>query len=177
MKRNGFTLIEILIVLLIMAILGTIILTLTKTSQNLYQNIYKDADGQTEARIALSYIMVKIRQNDVKGAIEIDDVNDQMIIKDWKTDITQDDYTIYFVADTDPSKGGYLTEEKGSTVQEIARIQSFTISESKKEEPDASSGVAINRIKERMITATVTYKDKLENIKALTENYTSRCVN
>ncbi|MCT4618470.1 MAG: DUF4860 domain-containing protein [Marinisporobacter sp.] len=177
MKKNGFTLIEILIVLLIMTILGTIILSLVKTSQNLYQNIYKDADAEMEARIALSYVMVKIRQNDVKDGIEVDDKNNKIIIKESKIDKTKNDYEIYFELDTAPAKGGYLKEKQGGKVQDIAKIQSFTISESKKEETDTSAGVSINKIKERMITVTVTYKDKFENIKSLTENYTIRCVN
>lgn len=63
--RGGFTLIETLIVMAMLAILGTVLVSLVASGGKQFQHLQKNYQSENEARIALSYITVKIRQNDV----------------------------------------------------------------------------------------------------------------
>jgi prepilin-type N-terminal cleavage/methylation domain-containing protein len=62
--ESGFTLVEILIAIVVIAILGTATLSLLSSTGSLYNKIHYDSNSENEARIALSYITIKVRQND-----------------------------------------------------------------------------------------------------------------
>jgi|LSQX01.1.fsa_nt_gb prepilin-type N-terminal cleavage/methylation domain-containing protein len=63
-STKGFTMIELVISLAIMSLLVSTCITLFTAGQRTYQSIYDDYQLQSEARIAISYLDVKIRQND-----------------------------------------------------------------------------------------------------------------
>ncbi len=62
--RGGFTLLEMVVAIGVVAILGTALLSFIAASGNLFGNISSEYYAENEARIALSYITVKVRQND-----------------------------------------------------------------------------------------------------------------
>lgn len=66
---HGNTLIELMIVMSMVALLGGVILGLVSTGGSAFQKIQAAHSTQTEARLALSYITVKVRQNDVQAGI------------------------------------------------------------------------------------------------------------
>ena len=63
-KQRGYTLIELIIVMAIFAIVGSLIVTLMRSGGKFNEGVQRNAEAQNSARIAMSYINVKIRQND-----------------------------------------------------------------------------------------------------------------
>ena len=63
-KQRGFTLIELIVVMALFAIVGSLIVTLMRSGGKFNEDVQRNADAQSSARIAMSYINVKIRQND-----------------------------------------------------------------------------------------------------------------
>jgi prepilin-type N-terminal cleavage/methylation domain-containing protein len=61
---KGFTLVELIVAMAVMSLLVTACFSLFYTGQNTYGGIYGKYQHQNEARIAMSYLNVKIRQND-----------------------------------------------------------------------------------------------------------------
>lgn len=61
---KGFTLIELIVAMAVMSLLVAACFSLFFTGQSTYGGIYGDYQHQNEARIAMSYLNVKIRQND-----------------------------------------------------------------------------------------------------------------
>ena len=70
-SEKGFTLVELLLAMAILSILAASLVSLLSTGSSLFVNTEKYYQSQLEARTALSYITVKIRQNDVAGAVEL----------------------------------------------------------------------------------------------------------
>lgn len=68
---QGYTLAELITVLAIIAILGTMLMSMLSTGTQFYQNANTTMDKQNNIRLAIAYITVKIRQNDVTGCISI----------------------------------------------------------------------------------------------------------
>ncbi len=63
-SKKGFTLIELIVALAVMSVLVTACYSLFFAGQRTYATIYDNSQQQHEARIAMSYLNVKIRQND-----------------------------------------------------------------------------------------------------------------
>ncbi len=61
---KGFTMIELIVAMAVMSLLVTACFSLFYTGQSTYGGIYGNYRHQSEARIAMSYLNVKIRQND-----------------------------------------------------------------------------------------------------------------
>lgn len=61
---QGYTLVELITVLAIMGILGTMLVSMLNIGVKFYRNEYSAMDNQNNARLAIAYITVKIRQND-----------------------------------------------------------------------------------------------------------------
>jgi prepilin-type N-terminal cleavage/methylation domain-containing protein len=61
---GGFTLLEMVAAIAVAAILGTALLSFVSASGNLYKSISSEYRAENEARIALSYVTIKVRQND-----------------------------------------------------------------------------------------------------------------
>ena len=64
-SEKGFTLVELILALAIMSILLTMFYTLFFAGGRHYEFVHDSYKMQNEARIAMSYITTKIRQNDV----------------------------------------------------------------------------------------------------------------
>ena len=70
--ERGFSVIELLIALAIMALLGSSLIALMGAGGDAFRRVLSDRDAQAEARIAVSYVTVKIRQNDARGRVSIE---------------------------------------------------------------------------------------------------------
>lgn len=71
-EPNGYSLIEMMIVMMLLVLFGLGIFMLAATSSTTYQKLVEDKETDGELRIASSYLMTKIRQNDRMGAIRIE---------------------------------------------------------------------------------------------------------
>ncbi|MDR3543324.1 MAG: DUF4860 domain-containing protein [Desulfosporosinus sp.] len=131
-NTKGFTIVELLVAMAIFAILGTMLLTMMNTGANLYRNANATMDAQSNARIAMSYITVKIRQNDVLNQIYIDNTSYPPLKVLTINDAANPGNTFWIYIDN-----GKLREQYGNTVtgfddvnlgsgEEIADIKSFT---------------------------------------------------
>lgn len=70
-KNGGFSLIELIFVMALVAIFGVTTFTLVASGSSAYRNIIKKKDANSELRVALSYINMRVRQNDSEGSILI----------------------------------------------------------------------------------------------------------
>ena len=71
MDNKGYTTVELVLVLLLLLLFGVTTFTLIFAGSDTYQRISNNKNAETDARIALSYLNVKIRQNDMAGKIEV----------------------------------------------------------------------------------------------------------
>ena len=70
-KENGRTFIETLSVLLILILLGVGCFSLSMSTFGAYQWLNDSKEKNTELRVANSFVMNKIRQNDIKGSLDV----------------------------------------------------------------------------------------------------------
>jgi hypothetical protein len=113
--------IELLIALTLIALLGGSLLTVIGTGSGIFARIFAERDRQSEARIALSYVSVKLRQNGGGGVVSIVDsgspANARGVLKiDETPDNAADDcYFIYFRPNADGGgSGGQLLEKRSN---------------------------------------------------------------
>lgn len=112
-KTQGYTLVELITALAIIGILGTMLLSMINTGGHFYRTANTTMDNQNNARIAIAYITVKIRQNDVVSEISVaapvasDSTFQVLKIKDAST--TGKFFWIYFDSSTNK-----LREQKDS---------------------------------------------------------------
>ena len=69
--ESGNTLVELIMVMVLMVFFGFTIFTLIQAGSHTEQRIIDNKNAQVDARIALSYITVRVRKNDSVGRIEI----------------------------------------------------------------------------------------------------------
>lgn len=69
--ERGSTLVEMVMVMTLFVLFGLAIYTLIFAGSETQQRIMEEKDAQIDARIALSYINVRLRQNDKKNRISI----------------------------------------------------------------------------------------------------------
>lgn len=74
-KKQGNSLIELIVVMAMLGLLGGVLVGLITTGGNIYQKVSANSDAQIEARMALSYLTVKLRQNDVENGITLPTTN------------------------------------------------------------------------------------------------------
>lgn len=77
---SGFTLLEMIVVIAVLAILGTATLTLLSASSNVFKHIHNDYNVENEARIALAYTTIKVRQNDFTYDVGATTVNSVKLV-------------------------------------------------------------------------------------------------
>ena len=69
---QGYTLVELITVMAIVGILGTMLVSMLNIGVKFYRTADTSMDNQNNARLAIAYITVKIRQNDVADGISVD---------------------------------------------------------------------------------------------------------
>lgn len=135
MNTKGYTLVELVTVMAIMGILGTMLVTMMNTGGRLYRNANTVMDAQNNARLAVSYITVKIRQNDVSNGISVDKTSYSVPVLKINDSSVDNGYTYWIYFDGSTSK---LREQYGNTGfnsvlgsgAEIADISYFDIEQS-----------------------------------------------
>jgi hypothetical protein len=70
-KNRGSTSIESIAVLVLLILAGICLFTLSISSTSAYSRLYDGKEASVQARVALSFVSMKIRQNDVSGGVEI----------------------------------------------------------------------------------------------------------
>lgn len=80
-KKHGNSLIELIIVMAMLGLLGGVLVSLIATGGSIFRKVSDNSDAQIEARMALSYVTVKLRQNDVEGGISLPSANSLRINK------------------------------------------------------------------------------------------------
>lgn len=69
--RRGYTLVELMLVMLLLALFGITIMTLIQSGSTAYQKIVENRNAESDARIAINYLDVRVRQNDERGAVTV----------------------------------------------------------------------------------------------------------
>ncbi len=72
-NKSGFTIIELVVAMAIMGILGGVVASLVTMGTSSYQKVNTDLDYQTQARTAMSFITVQLRQHDEAGLVLMTD--------------------------------------------------------------------------------------------------------
>ncbi|KGK86375.1 hypothetical protein DP73_16760 [Desulfosporosinus sp. HMP52] len=127
---KGYTLAELIVVMAIMAILGTTLLTMMNTGGKLYRNANAIMEEQSNSRLAMSYITMRIRQNDVKNNINIANVTvDGKLYRALTiADSSNSNRSYWIYIDTTTGKLKELIVTSTSTsVSDIADVSNFTI--------------------------------------------------
>lgn len=70
-NKNGFSLIELVLVMALLAFLGVGAFTLMMASNQATQRMTETQENQSELRVAASYITTRLRQNDTSGAVSL----------------------------------------------------------------------------------------------------------
>lgn len=70
-SRRGYTLVELMLVMLLLALFGITIMTLIQSGSTAYQKIVDNRNAESDARIAINYLDVRVRQSDERGAVTV----------------------------------------------------------------------------------------------------------
>lgn len=69
--RRGYTMVELVMVMLLLCLFGITVVTVIQAGSHAYQTIVDNKNTEADARIALSCIDVRVRQNDRIGGVEV----------------------------------------------------------------------------------------------------------
>jgi hypothetical protein len=69
--ERGNSLVELVMVMIMMILFGATIYTLIFAGSTTQRKIIDEKNAQTEARVAMSYVNVRLRQNDREGAVAV----------------------------------------------------------------------------------------------------------
>lgn len=126
--EKGYSLVELIVVMAILGILGTMLVTMMSTGGRLYKNANTIMEEQSDARLAMSYISMRIRQNDVQNNINIEDVN--IDGKSYRAltivDSTNSDRAYWLYFDTNKLKELVVSSSSASS-SDIAEVSDFKI--------------------------------------------------
>jgi len=135
-ETQGYTLVELITVLAIVAIMGTMLVSMLNLGVRFYRTENTAMDNQNNARLAMAYITVKIRQNDVDNGITVesetvslDDSIEVLRIKDTSYVSGTKYFWIYYDDNTDKLREQHslsFNQELDSGA-EIADLESVTI--------------------------------------------------
>ncbi|HBP37847.1 MAG TPA: hypothetical protein DD640_03740 [Clostridiales bacterium] len=70
-RRNGYTLIELVLVLLLLVLVAAVVFTLASVGSETYLRLAAKQDQAADLRIGLSYVDVQVRKHDGQGALSI----------------------------------------------------------------------------------------------------------
>ena len=81
--RNRAISVEILMVMLVLVVFALVIFSLIGAGTNAYNGILNDKENMQSARVAYSYINMKIKQNDAEGCVEVSqtEFGDTLVIR------------------------------------------------------------------------------------------------
>lgn len=92
--QKGSTMVEMIMVMALLALFGITIYTLIYSGESTQDRILQEKNAQSDARIALSYINVRLRQNDVNGKIAVEKIEltgeNAIVIKERDEDYAYD---------------------------------------------------------------------------------------
>ena len=137
--ESGFSVVELLVALTLMAFLSTSLLTIIGTGGGAFQKILDEKSAQSEARIAISYVTVKIRQYSSSGMVSVipsdSPTNPGNVLKiDADAGMTGESYFIYFEYGIDGGAGRLVEKNAAAPrvgdptgTQKIADISDFNI--------------------------------------------------
>ncbi|SHJ70655.1 prepilin-type N-terminal cleavage/methylation domain-containing protein [Hathewaya proteolytica DSM 3090] len=163
-RKSGFTLIEVIIVLALIAILSSLIAVYTVSSSKLSTNIKKEYDEVSEARIAMSYIVNILQQNDISNAISVDKTDASNPILYVKRNGDERDKVKIFY----DSSQGMLKEATDTYDSNIAKISGFSVEYKNAEKAEDMNYVQIK----------IQYKNISDgSIKEINQKVTLRSVN
>lgn len=115
-QRNGYTLIELVLVLFLLILVAGSVFTLAVSGSRSYLRLENNQRRNSDMRIGLSYLDVKLRQNDRQGALEVTNFpgSDQSALRIGITIGDELYYTWIYVYD------GYLREMFVPAVREFS---------------------------------------------------------
>lgn len=123
MKNNkGYSAVEFVFVMGLLLLFTFGSLLLIKDGSDLYKNIIDRKDAQTDIRIATAYINNKLRQNDVSGAIRLEEIpggSTAIVVSEMVSGVFYDTWVF--------SMDGYLKEALVQSNQEMDVKESFEI--------------------------------------------------
>lgn len=70
-QKRGYTLMELTLVMLLLALFAITVMVLIQSGSTAYRKIADNRSAETNARVALSYLDVRLRQNDAQGALSL----------------------------------------------------------------------------------------------------------
>ncbi|WP_176786210.1 PilW family protein [Desulfosporosinus hippei] len=129
-SSKGYTLVELIVVMAIMGILGTTLLTMMNTGGKLYRDANAIMEEQSNSRLAMSYITMRIRQNDVKNNISIKNVSidSEMYRALTIVDSTNSSRSYWICFDTTTNKlKEHIVTSTSTSVSDIADVSDFII--------------------------------------------------
>ena len=151
--ERGFSVIELLVALAIISLLGSSLIAIVGAGSDAFRHVLSDRDAQAEARIAVSYVTVKLRQNDARGRVSIEKSDSEeypgnvlKIIQPTGTD----SLFIYFVKADGADLPGQLVEKYSTApgvgdphgANVIAEISGFSVSYADDDETGTQISVA-----------------------------------
>ena len=71
-SESGYSLIEMTIAMLLLVVFGSAVFMLAASSTTTYEKLVDDKNTSEELRVASSYLVTKLRQNDQKEAISLE---------------------------------------------------------------------------------------------------------
>lgn len=100
-NEKGNSLVELIMVMALLILFGVTIYTIIYSGAEAQNKIIENKDAQTDARIALSYVNVKLRQNDSSGRVSIETFpetgENAIVLKgvDYSGDVPLDTWIFY----------------------------------------------------------------------------------
>ena len=132
-SRRGYSLVELTLVMLILAIFALTIVTLLQSGASAYENIISNRNDMVDARIAMSYINVRLQQNDGINAVFVrtNPINgaESIVIRENYNDRYYDSWIFFF--DGELRECNLLDADAHPRLelsQLITRLEDFTVS-------------------------------------------------
>jgi len=126
-SNNGFTLLELILALAILSIAAASVYTLIRTGSVSYNRAYERSMARNNARIAVSFVNIKIKQNDSSESVKIVDDSNGSIGKNSSSTIRfgrNKPYTWVYYDNTEKKlkeyKGDSFVYGNGVVIAEIA---------------------------------------------------------
>lgn len=135
--KKAFTLVEVIVVLALIGILSTMLGVYVISSSKVGNTIKKDYDAVSESRIAMSYMMTLIQQNDRSNAIKLDD-SKKLKVETQDESGKKTEVVVYY-----DSTKGKLMEQMNGKDNEIAQIASYDIKYNNIENGNVAAAITI----------------------------------